>query len=420
MKVVKLKAEEYEEYARKHFLGNFYQSIFYGNLMAKFGFKPNYIGFIQNDHLIGASLILDKPIFMGFKYGYAPHGLLINYENYKIIPELIKKLKRFLFNQSFLILKIDPLIVKSIRDKDGNILQSNEEIDNIMTILKKHNFVHCGFNNYMESVKPRWHAIIDMRGKSAEELFFNLDKNIRNKLRKAAKFGVEIFKDNSANVESMYEFIKDKGNYSLRYYNEFKKAFGDEFQIYLARINTESYVMNSKQLYEKESEINDYLNNVIQNEGFKGKDMRSILNKKMESDKILASYKKHLVVATNLLKEYPNNLIIGGAIVINHNNKLYLLIDGFKQQYGNLCPGFLTKWKIMEKYSNSNIIEFDLNAIVGNFSNNNQFKGLNDSKLGYNCAAVEYIGEFNLIINKTVYSLYRNTKDKYSLKEPKK
>ena len=31
-------------------------------------------------------------------------------------------------------------------------------------------------------------------------------------------------------------------------------------------------------------------------------------------------------------------------------------------------------------------------------------------KLGYNAEVAEYIGEFDLIINKTIYSLYRKNK----------
>ncbi len=419
MKIVNIRLSDYEKLLKNNNLDNFYQSVAYGNLMSKFGFKASYLGFVHNGLLVGASLILNRPIFMGFKYGYAPHGLIINYRDKSIVPELIKKLRRYLFNQSYLILKIDPLIIKSIRDKNGNIVKANENIDEIMTLLMKTGFKHCGFNNYMESVKPRWHAELDLQNKETIDLFYSLEKNVRNKLRKAVKFGVEIYKDSSNNIEQMYEFIKDKGNYSLRYYQEFKNCFKDEFEIYLAKINTEAYVMNSKNLYEKEAERNDHLNDIIQNEGSRGKDMRVVLNKKMESDKILASYKKHLVVATNLLKEHPDNLVIGGAIVINHNNKLYLLIEGYDSKYGNLCPGYLAKWKIIENYSKSNITKFDMNAISGDFTENNKYKGLNEAKLGYNSDAVEYIGEFNIIVNKAMYSLYRNTKDKYSLKEAK-
>ncbi len=420
MKVVNLKLDAFTEFVKNSKLDNFYQSVEYGNLMSKFGFSASYVGFIHDDSIIGASLILNRPIFMGFKYGYAPHGLIVDYNNMDMLPEMIKRLKSFLFKKSYLIIKIDPLIIKSVRDEEGKILESNPNIDNIMLKLKKNGFNHCGFNNYMEAVKPRWHAILNIANKDAPTLFYELEKNVRNKLRKAVKYGIEIYKDNTFDIEKMYEFISNKGNYSLRYYKEFKNSFGNKFELYFARINTEVYVENSKQLYEKEAEINDYLNNLIQNEGLKGKDMRTILNKKMESDRILSSYKNHLVIATKLLKEYPNNLIIGGAIIINHNNKLYLLIEGYNDQYNNLGAGYLMKWKIIEKYAKSGIEYFDLNAISGDFTDNNKYKGLNEAKLGYNSKAIEYIGEFNLIVNKPMYALYRNTKDKYSLKEAKK
>ena len=81
--------------------------------MSNFGFKPLYIGFVHEGKLVGASLILHVPIFMGFKYGYAPHGILLNYNDYQLIPDAVKKLKSYLFRQSFLILKIDPLVVKN-------------------------------------------------------------------------------------------------------------------------------------------------------------------------------------------------------------------------------------------------------------------------------------------------------------------
>ena len=85
-----------------------------------------------------------------------------------------------------------------------------------------------------------------------------------------------------------------------------------------------------------------------------------------------------------------------------------------------MSPSYLTKWKIIEKYANSDIEYFDLNAIVGDFNKNSRFKGLNDSRLGFKSKAIEYIGEFNVIANKPMYNLYRTTTDKYSLKKQKK
>ena len=37
-----------------------------------------------------------------------------------------------------------------------------------------------------------------------------------------------------------------------------------------------------------------------------------------------------------LLKEYPNGITIGGAIIVRYENTISLLIDGFDNQYNNL------------------------------------------------------------------------------------
>ena len=54
MKIVNLKPDEYEKLLKDNNLDNFYQSIAYGNLMSKFGFKATYLGFVHNGLLVGA------------------------------------------------------------------------------------------------------------------------------------------------------------------------------------------------------------------------------------------------------------------------------------------------------------------------------------------------------------------------------
>lgn len=420
MNIVNISKDEFNSLSLSHELTNFYQTYEYGFLMSKFNFNVEYIKIIENNKIIAISVILSKTIYLGFKYGYAPRGFLMDYSDSQLVLKTSKALKNYLMKKGYMIIKIDPLIIRSLRNKKGEIIKYNNSFEQIMSNLKNADFVHCGFNNYMESVKPRWHAIIHIQGKSLKELFFNLSKNTRNKLRKASKYGIEIFKDNKSDIEQIYSFIKGKGNYSLDYYTSFKEIFKDSFEVYFARINTEIYVKNSSMLYEQEQQKNDQVNMLIQSGNIKGKNIRKILNQKMESDKLLNIYKHHLIRATTLLKNYPNGLIIGGQITIKYNNKLYLLMDGFTEEYQNLCPSYICKWKVIENHSNDNIEYYDLNAISGDFSNNSKYKGLNDIKLGYDANAVEYIGEFNLITNKVMYSLYRSTADKYSIKNQKK
>lgn len=420
MKVVAIDTNTFDEFAKNHIYSNFYQTSNYGTLMSKFGLKTLYLGFMEGSTLVGVTLIIHKPVCLGFRYAYAPYGILIDFTNSSLVMNAFKTLKGYLFKERFLLFKMDPNIVLSIRNKKGEVTYENENKALIMNNLKSAGLFHCGFNSYFESVKPRWHAVLDIK-KDANRLFANLDKRTRNKLRRATKFGVEVYKDNSNDVEKIYEFIKAQGRYSLKYYQEFAKDFGDNFEIYFAKLNTALYVENSRRAYEKEMEINEYLNQIIQSDGYKGKNMNKILNKKMESDKLLGAYKGYLVHSTETLKNNPDGIIIGGAIVIKHKNKINLLIEGFNKEFGKLCPAHLVKWKIIEKYANTEITEFDFNAIAGKFSKDpNKFRGLNEAKLSYNSKPVEYIGEFNLITNSPMYALYRNLSPDNNMKNQSK
>ena len=57
-------------------------------------------------------------------------------------------------------------------------------------------------------------------------------------------------------------------------------------------------------------------------------------------------------------------------------------------------------------------LEFFVYENFEEFKEKNKYSGLNEMKLGYNASAIEYIGEFDLIINKTVYNIYKKRLDK--------
>lgn len=406
MRIVKLNPEAFDNYIANTNYCSYFQTSSYGRLISNFGLKDEYIGIEENGKLIGAFLLLSKSIFMGFKYGYAPRGIIIDYNNKNLVQQAIKELKNRLLKEHFLILKIDPLILCTKRDKKGNVLAKNKNTEPIMDTLKRCGFTHCGNNMYFESVKPRWEAVLDLNHDTTT-LFKNLSKQTRNKLRKATKYGLSVYKDNKNNISKIYPLIKDKDNVTQKYYEEMHNLFGENCEIYYAKLNTQKYVENSKHLYEKEMEINDYLSNIVQSNGYKGKNMSSILSKKMESDRLLSSYKKHMVEATDLLKMHPEGIIVGAAITIKMKNKIFLIVEGYDKNYKNLSSNYLIKWKIIEKYANSDIKLFNLNAITGVFDNTNKYKGLNEMKFSYNSIGNEYIGEFNLIINSPMYSLYK-------------
>ncbi len=413
MKIITLQPEQFDLFAKNHRYRNYYQTSTYGKAMEQIGYNTHFLG-IQDDfgNLIGAGLVLYQDVFMGHKYAYVPRGFLMNYDDPTFLTELAEKLKKLLGKQGFLYLKLDPYIPCTIRDNKGHIINSNPGSSEIITMMKQAGFQHHGLNKFFESEKARWEAITTFN-MPTKEIYRKLDKTTRNKINKAIKTGIEIIKDETGDVVTFYEFVKNKHNRELKYYQALYKYFkeNEAIDIYYARINTEKFVINSKNNYEKALEENDRLNHLIQQPPPKA-DISKIINKKMESDKLVNEFKKDLIFATDLLKRYPNGITISGAIIIKYDNAIFLLIEGFNPTYKDKNPNYLLKWKIIEEYNEKGYKYFNLNAITGEFQQKHKYSGLNEMKMGFNAVATEYIGEFDLIINPIVYNLYKSVNKK--------
>lgn len=403
MKIVTLSPKKFDEFASTHKYRNYYQTSNYGNLMINFGYNVHYLGILdESDTLIGATLILYKSVFMGNKIAYAPRGILFDFENKEQTILLSEKLKQLLGKQGFMLLRMDPCIVSTIRDCKGNIINFNNKANVIESNLESANFTYKGKSLYFENEKPRWESLI-LLNKDIKILYKKLQKRIRHKIKKAQISGIEIIKTNEIN--DIYKFINKKYNKSLRYYKELIKNY--ECEIYIEKLNTETFVINSRKLYENEMNKNEKLAEKIQNPNEKSKTKKTLLNAKMESDKLLNLYKNNLVLATKLLKENPKGLIIGGGLTIIYDNAAYLIIEGFDKNFTFTNPNYLLKWEMIKTYRERNLKYLNLNAITGNFEKNNKYKGLNDMKLGYKSLIMEYIGEYDIVLNSFMYSIYK-------------
>lgn len=408
MKIVTITPEQFDRYASKHRYRNYYQTSVYGNTMRKFGFNIHFLGIADDSNtLIGASLIIYREVFMGHKIAYAPRGILFNYDNPTQLQELAEKLKKVLGKQGFMLLKIDPYIPSTIRDHEGNIMNFNNQVNLIMANLQNAGFVHQGRTLFFEGEKPRWEALV-LLNKDIRSLFNSFDKRTRRKIRKAANCGIECYKDPSKNLNTLYNFVKRKTPKPIEFYRELVSNFGDNAEVYYGRINTEVYVINSRKAYEREMEKNDRIAEKIQQIDISPEMKNALLNKKMESDKLLNTYKNSMVQATDLLKQHPNGIVVAGAIVIKYDNSAFLYIDGFDTNYSNLNPNYLLKWRMIDDYNKQHLKYLNLNAIVGEFERKNKFSGLNEMKLGYNSTITEYIGEFDIVLNNFSYNLYKS------------
>mgnify|MGYP003302122625 CR=1 FL=1 len=410
MKVVTLSPEQFDKFASSHRYRNYYQSTAYGNVMVKFGYNIHYLGIVSDQNkLIGATLIIYKEIFMNNKIAYAPRGILFNYDDANQVAEMTKKIKQLLGRQGFMLLRIDPYIPETIRDTNGNTINFNNQATTIIDNLTNAGFSYKGKTKFFETEKPRWEALV-LLNRDDREIFAKFDKRTRNKIRKATTNGIQIYRDSEKDLSALYKFVKKKSPNPASFYKEMCTSFKDNIEIYYAVLNTETFTINSRRILEEEQERNEQLNAFIQDMTIDRKERNNYLNQKMESDKLLNQYKNNIVLATELLKEHPGGLKVAAAMVVTYDNGAYVFVDGVNEEYAYLNANYLLKWYMIQDYNNRGFKYLNLNAIVGEFQEKNEYSGLNEMKLGFNTTVTEYLGEFDIILNNFSYNLYKSFK----------
>mgnify|MGYP004522495235 FL=1 len=406
MEIIQITKEEFDKFADNCPYKNFYQTSAYGMLMDRHSFDDYYLA-MRDDfgNIKAATLILITKAFIGYKWGYCPRGYLIDFNDFELVKNFTQLIKIFLNKRNFMFIKIDPYIIYKSHDKDGKIIPGIDN-SNIVNNLLELGYIHNGFNLNFENLKPRWNAVTTVN--ETVDIFPTFNKEIRNKVRKAEKMGLEIIKGGPENIKEFYSLIDQKHSRKLNYYLDMYEILGKNnmFEIYFAVINTPKYIENSKKLYEEEEKRNNAINLELE-ENVNNNNTGNIIKRKMASDAILNTFKQNIINATNLYKEYPTGIVIGANAIIKYNKEIFFLIDGYKKEYRNYCPNHYLKYQIMEKYRQQGFTRMHLNGISGDFSKNNPYYGLTKFKLGFGANIEEYIGEFTLVINKGKYNSFK-------------
>ena len=407
MEIIQITKEEFDNFAENYEIKNFYQTGSYGALMDRHSFDDYYLAMKdESGNYKAATLILIKKELLGYKWGYCPRGYLIDFNDFNLLETFTKLLTQFLNKRNFMFVKIDPYIIYKSRDKKGNVIpgvDNSKIVDELIHI----GYEHTGFNLNFENLKPRWNAVTTTN--STENLFSRFNKEIRNKIRKADKMGIEILEGDASSVKQFYSLVDKKHSRKLNYYLDMMEILGkkDMIKLYFAKLDSAKYIEKSKTLFEAEEKRNNEINQELE-ENINSNNTNNIIKRKMASDILLNNCKQNVINATNLYKEYPSGVIVGASAIIKYNKEIFFLIDGYKQEFKRYCPNHYLKYQIMDFYRKEGYTRMHLNGISGDFNKSSAFYGLTRFKLGFAAEIEEYIGEFTLVINKGKYKSYQN------------
>lgn len=405
MKFCELSDQEFEKFALNHEQSNFFQSLYMKELLIKENREVYLLGLKDDkDNVIAATLLASSNSFMGKKTYEALKGFLIDYSNEELVLTFTNYIKKFINEHNGFRLTIDPYIVFKQRDTDANIIKDG--VDNSFVkdyLLKK------GFRKMKNSAQVKWTYVLDIDGKSSEELLKLCRSNTRNYINRTMnKYKLVMEELPYEKLDVFKKITQDTcdrrgfNDRSLEYYQNMYKIFKDKLKVLVTKLDCNLYIKTL------EDEKNGYLDK-IKNLS----DSASNKKKKEIMKKDITSIDKKIEEVNLLKQEHGEYIILSGAMFVLYGNEIVYLFSGSYDEYMKYCGQYRLQWEMIKYAADNNYKRYNFYGIKDVFDKNGKDYGVYEFKKGFNGYVEELFGAYETGTNLTyrIYSLLKSIKN---------
>ena len=414
MELVTLTKKEFKKFADKHSQITFHQTEEWANLKLTNGWKAHYVGLKDKNKIVAGALLLAKTFpIVRKKMFYSPRGFLIDYNNYELLEEFTKGIKKYAKEQGAIFVKIDPYVEYVEHDNNGDVVEGGYDNKQAVENLIKLGYKHFGFNLMQDTLQPRWMHVIETEDRTLEDVMKDMESKTRQILRKNEKCGITtreitrdelpIFKDIMQHTSDRREFI----DRPLSYYENMWDNLHDSgiLRILIAEIDFNEYEKNTiDELNQNKTELEDRIYK-------KEKNLLKMNEKKYEqsnkqNQEAIERLENQLKKINELKEKHGEKAILGGILFLVYGNEVLSLYGGSNAELMQFQSAYIVhfagvKMAIEEKYK-----KYNFYGITGDFRKENPLYGLFLFKKSFGGHVAELIGEFDLIINKPMYLFY--------------
>lgn len=374
--ITNIKKEDYISFWQKsnqaHFLNSYEWGILQQNNRSQ---EPLYVGLIDNNKIIAATLLLKKKTPLNMCYFYAPRGFLIDWTNKDLVKKFTEELKLFLKKENAIYLKVDPDIMYQEIDFDANPIPNGKNNYDLYKYLINLGYIHQGFNKLYEKNQPRYtFRTIFKNYQSFNEIEESISKTFMRSIKRSYNYNIKIeIKNNLDDFYNLINRISQKDNfksYTKQYYEDLFTLNKDNNYVknYIAKINPQEVINKLKEEITKE----------------KNQDRINKLNKDISyfQDKIKEQ------------KEFT----IASLICIYTETKawsLYIGNDDIAEYTGTINRLY---YEFIKDAYNNNLEFADLFGVVGDPKTKyKNLAGIYEYKRKLGGTYYEFIGEFDLV-----------------------
>jgi len=415
MKLVNLSKEEFKKFADKHPQITFHQTEEWANLKKINGWDSYYVGLKDDNKIVAGALLLAKRVpIIKKKMFYSPRGFLIDYNNFDLLKEFTIELKKFVKENGGIFVKIDPYVEYQEHDNDGNVIEDGYNNKEAVENLKSLGYKFYGFNLMQDTLQPRWMHVIEIDGRTEEEVQVDMESKTRQILRKNEKSCIttrEIKRDELPLFKSIMEHTGDRRDFvdrPLSYYKAMWDNLHDSgiLKILIAEIDFNKYLENTKtELEETEKALKDrtykHDNNILQ---MNEKKYES--SNKLDKDNI-ERLNKQIDKINEYIKEFGEKKVLGTILFLIYGNEVLSLFGGTDDNLMQFQSAYSIHYAGVKYAIDNHYKRYNFYGITGDFRKENPLFGLYLFKKSFGGHVVELIGEYDLVVSKFWYRVYK-------------
>ena len=397
MKFCVLTADEYRAFLKGNSQASFMQTVEMAEMKKESGSNIHFVGVKENDEIVAGTMILEDKTILNQKLFYAPRGLIVDYHNKELLGFFTKELKKYIKKHGGFILTIDPNVLYRVRTNDGDLLEDDKPNDEAVNNLLDLGYKHYGFNIYLDALQVRWCCRLDL-DEDYETKKAKFSKSTRKNIDACYKKGLKVRKGTIEDLDSMTEIFdatsqrKDFQSRSLNYYKKMYNHMKDLMTIYIAYLDPETYLNDTKTLLDNEMDNNKLIKEKMKTSLVGNK----LINQKETSDNLIKKYKEELEKAKEFKKENPNGKDIGALLSLKSGDEYLTLSSGMLSEYRNFTPKYAMYNEHIKDAYEMGFEWVDFYGITGCFDKNDKYYGMYEFKKGFNGNVVELVGQFEI------------------------
>lgn len=391
-----LTEKEYSEFVFNHELNHFLQSYEWGQFSKlNKNVVPHYVGLVdEQNNIVASALLLEENYLYKYKTFYAPRGFMLDFKNVDLLKTFTKEIKQYIKKLNGISLTIDPNIQYQEIDDLAKPIKDGKNNYEIFNNIINSGYVHQGFNKLYESNQPRYTFRLNLLN---DELKQNhvYEKSFERNVKKSFDYNLTLTKKPLLDeFSALLEETAKRDEFKFggkKYYEDFYHIFNKKYKsvLYSLELNIEEVLEHLK---EEKIKLEQKLNKKNIKEAFK-LELESRIKRNEFRKELFSKYKDE------------KNIVVSSYLTVFYGNKMWTMYLGNSELARETNAGTRIYFEIIEDIKKSDdyyIIDF-FGTVGDPFTKYKNLAGIFQFKKKLNGDYIEFLGDFDLIINKPIY-----------------